>query len=356
MDRNVFESLDGDAGAVADVLAERDPGRRDVGTISNQIRPVFEFDAHLFEHCGIGGEVLIAELIVVGRIRHGTHDANATSREPFCHDVTVGSFEDETTVEQMAPGSWRVEIGDRWNIGSSANGGYALTPVLRALGELGGHTDPISVTTHFLRPIQVAPDTTQTGEVRAALIRTGRTTSVARGSLLLDERERLTVMAAFGELVPGGSAEHELTLPAPPIPSPDECVDRRALGQGVELPILDRLDVRIHPDRVVADSTGDAVMEGWIRLSDGSDPSTMTLPLFSDAFPPTLFSKYGQVGWVPSVELTVHVRRRPAPGWVQARFECDDLIDGRMIETGALWDQDGKLVARSRQLGLLLTN
>ncbi len=133
-----------------------------------------------------------------------------------------------------------------------------------------------------------------------------------------------------------------------------QCVDRRTLDQGVELPILDRLDVRIHPDRVDADPSGPAVMEGWIRFSDGTDPNTMALPLFSDAFPPSLFSKYGRIGWVPSVELTVHVRRRPAPGWIQARFECDDLIDGRMIETGSLWDSTGSLVARSRQLGLLL--
>lgn len=267
----------------------------------------------------------------------------------------MGIFEDETAIESVTSGEWYAELGDRWNIGVSANGGYALTPVLRALHELGGHTDPISVTTHFLRPVQIAEHERQQAVVRAELVRTGRTTSVARGSLELDDRQRLTVMAAFGELVPTDAGQHEISRAVPAIPGPDDCVDRRELGQGVELPILDRLDVRIHPDRVDADLAGDAVMEGWIRFSDGTEPSTMALPLFSDAFPPSLFSKFGQVGWVPSVELTVHVRRRPAPGWIQARFECDDLVDGRMIETGALWDSTGQLVARSRQLGLLLT-
>ena len=95
-------------------------------------------------------------------------------------------------------------------------------------------------------------------------------------------------------------------------------------------------------------------MEGWIRFVDGTPPSTLSLPLFADAFPPSLFARYGRVGWVPTVELTVHVRRRPAPGWIQARFECDDLVDGRMVETGTLWDETGAVVARSRQLGLLL--
>ena len=98
------------------------------------------------------------------------------------------------------------------------------------------------------------------------------------------------------------------------------------------------------------------MVEGWIRLADRSEPTSCTLPLFADAFPPSLFSKVGRVGWVPTIELTVHVRRRPAPGWVQARFECDDLVGGRMIETGSLWDSTGALVARSRQIGLLLTS
>jgi acyl-CoA thioesterase len=275
----------------------------------------------------------------------------------------VGDFEVETSVELVAPGEWRAEYGDRWNIGASANGGYALTPVLRALHQLGGHTDPISVTTHFLRPVQIASGELQQAEIHAELIRTGRTTSVARGSLTIDDRERLTVMAAFGELDTGGSTGDDddaddavgISMLSPDLPPPDDCIDRRELNQGVDLPILDRLEVRIDPNRVTADPSGGAVMEGWIRLRDGDDPSTMSLPLFADAFPPSLFSKFGQVGWVPTVELTVHVRRRPAPGWIQARFECDDLIDGRMIESGALWDSNGELVARSRQLGLLLT-
>ena len=80
----------------------------------------------------------------------------------------------------------------------------------------------------------------------------------------------------------------------------------------------------------------------------------MWLPLFADAFPPALHSRIGRVGWVPTIELTVHVRRRPAAGWLLARLECDDVDGGRMIESGTLWDATGAVVARSRQLGLVL--
>ena len=264
----------------------------------------------------------------------------------------MAQFDDETRLESVAEGIWTTTPSDRWNIGENANGGYALSPVLRAMGEIGAHPDPLSVTTHFLRPLQ--PDGRE-AEVRAEVVRAGRTTSVVRGSLVHGESDRLAVVGAFGDLSePASDAPGAIDVPAPPTPPPDECRDRSNLEQGVVLPILDRLDVRIHPDRAVHAGSDEAVMEGWIRFADGTQPSTRALPLFADAFPPSLFARFGRVGWVPTVELTVHVRRRPAPGWIQARFECDDLVDGRMVESGTLWDSTGAVVARSRQIGLLL--
>ena len=260
----------------------------------------------------------------------------------------MGHFDDETELD----GDGHLTISPNWSIGDSANGGYAMAPVLRAIRDLGHHPDPISVTTHFLRPTTGGDD----AQVGAETIRNGRTTSVGRGVLIQDGKDRLAVMAAFGDLLQPSPTATELMIPAPSMPRPDECVDRSQLEQGVALPILDRVDVRIHPDRATAGASDDAVVEGWIRLADRSEPTSCTLPLFADAFPPSLFSKVGRVGWVPTIELTVHVRRRPAPGWVQARFECDDLVGGRMIETGSLWDSTGALVARSRQIGLLLTS
>jgi len=49
----------------------------------------------------------------------------------------------------------------------------------------------------------------------------------------------------------------------------------------------------------------------------------------------------------------VHLRRRPAPGWLLAQFWSQDFSDGRIIEDGALWDSSGHLVLQSRQLALV---
>ena len=262
----------------------------------------------------------------------------------------MNAFEQETAVVDDGNGVFTTELTTDWNIGDSANGGYAMMSTLRALREIGGHPDPLSVTTHFLRPVQGGGP----GRITTELVRRGRTVSVVRGTLHHDGRDRLAVTAAMGDLgTPALSDGPTIEFPPPEIPGPDECVDRSGDRQGVELAIASRCDMRLPAD-VLAGGADRAVMDGWIRFHDGTEPSALALALFADAFPPSLFAKLGRVGWVPTIELTVHVRRRPAPGWIQGRVECDDLVDGRMIETGTLWDSEGRVVARSRQLGLLL--
>lgn len=265
----------------------------------------------------------------------------------------MSHFDDETKAVLSSNNSgWSIDLSSDWDIGDHANGGYALSPVLRVFSELGDHPDPLSVTTSYLRPTAGG----HRAHIDAEVIRSGRTTTVARGSLSQDGRERLVVMATMGDLGKPAVDDREITIPAPDLPSPDECRARAELPQGIDIPMLGRIDARIHPERSVMGTSSEAVMEGWIRFTDETDPSPLALALFADAFPPSLFSLYGRVGWVPTIEMTVHVRRRPAPGWVSARFECDDLANGRMIETGTLWDSTGTLVARSRQIGLLLSD
>jgi acyl-CoA thioesterase len=262
----------------------------------------------------------------------------------------MGQFEDETAVRSDGDGRWVTTLSSSWNIGENANGGYAATAPLRALIELTGQPDPMSVTTHFLRPVDAAGP----AEIVTDLVRRGRTAAVARATHSIDDRPRLATVGAFGDLTEAVGAEGELTLPPPDVAPPERCVPRAELQQGVELPILQRVDVMIDPNCAVAAGSDRAIVTGWVRLADGSDPTPLALTLFADVFPPALYPLMGRVGWVPTIELTVQVRRLPTPGWVLARFECDDLTGGRMIETGSLWDSTGTLVARTRQLGLVL--
>ena len=92
---------------------------------------------------------------------------------------------------------------------------------------------------------------------------------------------------------------------------------------------------------------------GWIRFADGAPPSVLGLLAMADAFPPTVTGST-QVGWVPTIELTVHLRRRPAPGWILGAFRTRFLLDGVLEQDGELWDEGGDIVALCRQMGLVL--
>ena len=75
----------------------------------------------------------------------------------------------------------------------------------------------------------------------------------------------------------------------------------------------------------------------------------LTLLLAVDAMPPTMF-ELGLMGWAPTLELTAHVRARPAPGWLRLRHETWNFAGGMFEEDCEVWDSSGRLVAQSRQL------
>jgi acyl-CoA thioesterase len=261
----------------------------------------------------------------------------------------MNHFDEETRVAPAGDGRFAGTVQPAWNIGANPNGGYLLAIAAQALRQaVPQHPDPLSITTHYLRPGQPGQPCT----VEVQVLRTGRTLSTARATLLQDGAARLEVLAAMGDLG-SGEAPPVITLPLPDMPPPDGCPGRSASAQGVGLAILDRLDIRLHPAEAQPGAAGRARVSGWIRFADGRAPDPLACLLMADAFPPAVFGLLGMVGWVPTIELTVHLRARPAPGWLLGQFVAEDLRDGRVIENGALWDSRGQLVAQSRQLALV---
>ena len=53
---------------------------------------------------------------------------------------------------------------------------------------------------------------------------------------------------------------------------------------------------------------------------------------------------------VNGLELTAHVRAKPAPGWLRVRVSTRNFAGGLLEEDAEVWDSRGRLVAQSRQL------
>lgn len=258
---------------------------------------------------------------------------------------------DYDTASTRTPEGWTGEVAARWNIGPNPNGGYLMALAARAMLGGSGRPDPLTLTAHYLAPPSPGPATVATEVVKA-----GRTLATMSARLCQGAKEHLRLLGAFGDLTAQRGPTRR-SAPPPDIAGPEDCVPivelTRAAGRPV-LAVMERFDLRIPPGSAWGGAAGDeAVITGWIRFADGAGPTTLSLLCFADSFPPALVGTV-EVGWVPTIELTVHVRARPAPGWILGRFSTRLLVDGLFEEDGELWDSEGRLVAMSRQLALIL--
>ena len=142
------------------------------------------------------------------------------------------------------------------------------------------------------------------------------------------------------------------------MPSWDDSVvtPMMVIGESPVPPLVDKIDLRMRPEDCGfrhGDKTGRAEIAGWLGFADGTPFDAFSLLFACDAFPPPVFNTDVAPGWVPTVELTVHVRGVPAPGPVRCVFRSRFLHGGLLDEDGEVWDSAGTLVAQSRQLALI---
>jgi acyl-CoA thioesterase len=257
----------------------------------------------------------------------------------------MSEFDDDVAVRPEGDGRWQAVLTPRWNIGEAPNGGYLLATVLSAVARSVPHPDPLSVSAHYVSRAEPGP-----ADVAVEVLRTGLGVSTARGRLSQSGSIRLEAMATYGDLEAAEGPTRVLSGP-PDLPPPEACV-RAEPGTPVAPEIVGRFDMRLTPESTafaIGMRMDTAEMKGWIRFADGREPDTHSLALFADAFPPPVANML-RAKWVPTIELTVHVRARPAPGWLRGAFQTRYLMNGYLEEDGELWDESDTLVAQSRQL------
>ncbi|WP_299533881.1 thioesterase family protein [uncultured Streptomyces sp.] len=269
--------------------------------------------------------------------------------------ATIGDseFDRDTAVTRRSEGVYDTELSAGWTIFSAVNGGYLLAMLGRTLGDALPHPDPFSVSAHYLSASVPGP-----AVIRTQTVRGGRTLSTGQASLFQfredgTEVERIRVLATYGDL-DALADEVRTSAVAPAMPPIEQCLG--TADGNAPIPagsaITERLDIKLDPATVgwaLGQPSGKGEMRGWFQLSDGRDPDPFSLLLAVDALPPTAF-EIGLKGWTPTIELTTHIRCRPAPGPLLVSLVTRNLAGGYMEEDGEVWDSAGRLVAQSRQL------
>jgi acyl-CoA thioesterase len=268
-------------------------------------------------------------------------------------------FERATALTASAePGVYEARLTREWTIhGGPINGGVTLAIAGAGLSTLlsqrQAHADPFCVSAYYLAAAYPGR-----ASVHAGMLRGGRTMSTGEVSVRqMDGRgrvsERLRALATFGDLAAIGSDVRTVARP-PDMPPPHECLDAQRLPRPLleETELMRRYDVRLDPATagwLSGTPSGQGQIRAWFRMRDGFEPTPLMLLMVVDALPPVAFD-LGISGWVPTLELTVHVRARPAPGWLQIALSSVNFAGGLIEEDAEVWDSSGRLVAQARQL------
>lgn len=234
------------------------------------------------------------------------------------------------------------------------NGGYLLTMLARAASaSVPVHPDVLNATAYFLGPADHGE-----AEIRVEPVKLGKRTSVVSAGLHQQGRERARALLLLGDIDTLDGPTLETSRP-PELPKPEACV--KGKPPLTPLSLMDSVDIRYPAECMGFTQTEPSGLEppyqAWMRFEDNRPIDLLSLLLFSDVLPPTIFNPLGFSGWVPTLELTVQVRRRPVEGnrWLRASMVTRDITAGHFEEDGVLFDDADRLVAVSRQRAMLLS-
>lgn len=240
---------------------------------------------------------------------------------------------------------------DRWTMGPGyAHGGYLMSVALANAASVSPQPDAVTMSAHFVRPGRVGQAT-----VLTELIKAGRSLATVEADIVQEDKVVVATITTFGDLSSASNVTFQ-SATMPDIASRDQCVRADPASNPLVPKMAENLELLLTPDSIAwtrGDSLDDATMMGWVRFADNRPIDEVSLPMFADALPPPVFSVGAFAPWTPTIELTLHIRRRPDTEWLRVAFRTD-LIGGTFFESsGTLWDDEGRLVAMSRQLQLI---
>lgn len=236
-------------------------------------------------------------------------------------------------------------ITPNWAINGLPNGGYLMALLTSAVLKTSRKRRVAIVTANYIQR-------TSPGSVRLHLERISDTVQFERFGVRLVQEERVAV-AAMATLIDDGIAcsVDRYETGAPEVAPLDRCMAMPAMPK---FTLFDQMDLRLDPSCTGWMTTGELTErsehKGWIRFKKERPFDAVALLLIADCFPPPAYASLGMSAWVPTIELTVNIRKLPSTPWLKCFFHTRFITCGLLEEDGQIWDEEGELVAISRQI------
>jgi acyl-CoA thioesterase II len=252
-------------------------------------------------------------------------------------------------LQQIDDGQSRLSLPDSWAQGRTLFGGVVAGALYQAIKVKAGSDRVLrSLNTHFIGPI--TPD--QDFDIQVEIIREGKNVTVAEARAVQKGNIAATVVAIFGtsrdsKIVVEHNTTHEMAVPKKP---------KSFLNIPKVTPkFFKNMELFIDQGSLPFTKSKKSHYHGWMRFKQ--TPQAVTdahIICLVDAWPPTVLQMaFGPkpastVSW--NLELIHPHQEIKAGDWLAYQADTRQAYGGYAHTEANVWNQQGELVAISRQL------
>lgn len=249
------------------------------------------------------------------------------------------------STEQEGIDTFSANVSSKWGVAGVPNGGYLMATLANAVNEVADKKALLNITANFLNRTKPGAVNIETSVMTAS-----RQFERRQVSLFQDGKETIRAMTIAAENHPQ-SLDYQAYI-APQVEPRKKCL--RLLGNS-QYTLFSSVCILVEFASTAylrGKKNKTAEHRGWIRLKDNEEWNAQSIIFASDAVSPPILSLKGMSPWVPTLEMSVQVRQMPQTKWLKFRFKTRFLSEEYLEEDGELWDENGNLIAISRQLAM----
>ena len=259
-------------------------------------------------------------------------------------------FDQDTLLTADEPFSFSGHITENWSINDVPDGGYLMAIIAKAMMHHSEMRSTPIITANYLSRCEP-------GEAGIQIERIAASKQFQRFQAQLHQNgeEKIRAFGTFtGENTACDIERYEMSEPV--VAELEKCIP---VPEFPKYTLFGQVDIRLDPvctGWVSGELSDNSEMVGWIKFKNERPFDILSILLVADSFPPAVLSSQGLVAWVPTIEFSVNIRNIPTTQWLKCIFRTRFITCGLLEEDGEIWDEEGRLVAISRQIAQYRTH